>query len=85
VADPEKGRLCSGRTGKCFKNVAGRERPSKGESHGKQPGMEEQVGTSGAASVQGLTWPGGEPEWVVILSVRQSCTGVHLCREKVFL
>jgi hypothetical protein len=37
-----------------IKNVAGRERSSKGESRGKRTGMEEQVGTSGEASVQGL-------------------------------
>jgi hypothetical protein len=30
-------------------------------------GVEEQVGTSGEASVQGLAWPGGEPRSAVML------------------
>jgi hypothetical protein len=67
VADPEKGRIVQGRTGKMFKNVKGRERPSEGESHGKRPGMEEQVRTSGEASVRGLAWPSGEPRFAVML------------------
>jgi hypothetical protein len=29
--------------------------------------MEEQVGTSGEASVQGLAWPSGEPRSAVML------------------
>jgi hypothetical protein len=52
---------------KFFRNVVGREWPSKGESHGQWPGMEEQVGTSGEASVQGLAWPSGEPRSTVML------------------
>jgi hypothetical protein len=58
--------LFAGRRGK-IKNVASREQSSKGEIHGKRPGMEEQVGTSGEASVQGLAWPGGEPRSAVML------------------
>jgi hypothetical protein len=49
-----------------FKNVAGRDRPSEGESRGQRPGMEEQVGTSGEASVQGLAWPSGEPRFAAV-------------------
>jgi hypothetical protein len=56
-----------GRMGKNFKNVAGREWPSMGESHGQWPGMEEQVGTSGEVSVQGLVWASGEPRSAVTL------------------
>jgi hypothetical protein len=33
--------VLSGKDGKKFKNGAGRERPSKGESRGQRPGMEE--------------------------------------------
>jgi hypothetical protein len=60
---PEKGHIvCREGWEKIFKNVAGRERPREGESRGKRPGMEEQVGTSGEASVQGLAWPMENPD-----------------------
>jgi hypothetical protein len=38
-----------------------------GQGRGKRPGMKEEVGTSGEASVRGLAWPSGETRSAVML------------------